>query len=327
MSQNANTNAEVVGIGSCTVDFFAIVPRLLGSEEKINAERMEIHAGGVTANNLTQVARLGARTGWLGLIGDDENGRTIQKAFRDDGMDLSGIEIVKGEMSSLTWIPVDAQGERCIYMFPNVTGKISVHQVRSRFAPHIKAAKHFHTEASQLPIAPVKDAMHVAKDAGVRVIFDLDVSPSFFAQSNLGTQEELCASLRLVDVLKPCKAAAKELTGEADYKRIADALLGLGPKLVALTMGADGCLIASREETVHVPAFKPCVVDTTGAGDAFMGGLSYALLQGWDHQRVGTFANACAALCCTKVGARAMAKHDEVVAFIKSQSPAGAAAF
>ena len=105
-------NVDVVGIGSCTVDYFAIVPRPLGPEEKINATRMEIHAGGVTANNLTQVARLGASTGWLGLIGDDENGRIIQKAFSQDGMDLSGIEVVKGEMSSLTWIPVDVQGER-----------------------------------------------------------------------------------------------------------------------------------------------------------------------------------------------------------------------
>ncbi len=318
---------EVVGIGSCTVDYFAIVPRLLGPEEKINAERMEIHAGGVTANNLTQVARLGASTGWLGLIGDDENGRIIQKAFSDDGMDLSGIEIVKGEHSSLTWIPVDSAGERCIYMFPNITGKISVYQVDNRFGPHIRKAKHFHTEASQLPIAPVKEAMRIAKEANVRVLFDLDVSPSFFAQSNLGTQEELCASLKLVDVLKPCKAAARELTGETDYERIADKLLNLGPTLVAITLGTDGCLIASRKQKVRVPAFRPDVVDTTGAGDAFMGGLSYALLQGWDQQRVGIFANACAALCCTRVGARAMSKREDVLAFIKSKSPAGAVAF
>jgi len=320
-------NVDVVGIGSCTVDFFAIVPRLLGPEEKINAERMEIHAGGVTANNLTQVARLGASTGWLGLIGDDENGRTIQKAFAQDGMDLSGIEIVKGEMSSLTWIPVDAEGERCIYMFPNVTGKISVHQVRNRFAPHIKAAKHFHTEASQLPLAPVKEAMHVAKDAGVRVIFDLDVSPNFFCQSHLGSQEDLADSMKLVDVLKPCKAAARELTGEADYEKIAGKLRALGPNIVAITMGTDGCVIASSKETIHVPAFKVDVVDTTGAGDAFMGGLSYGLLQGWENKKVGMFANACAALCCTKVGARAMSKRAEVIAFIKANSPAGGPAF
>ncbi|MGA2858903.1 MAG: PfkB family carbohydrate kinase [Candidatus Sulfotelmatobacter sp.] len=74
-------NVDVVRIGSCTVGPFAIVPRLFGPEEKISADRMEIRAGGVTANNFTQVVRLGAYTGWLGLIGSDENGRIIQKAF------------------------------------------------------------------------------------------------------------------------------------------------------------------------------------------------------------------------------------------------------
>ena len=311
-----SSKVDVVGIGSCTVDYFAIVPRLLAAEEKINATRMEIHAGGVTANNLTQVARLGASTGWLGLIGDDENGRIIQQAFAKDHMDVSGIEVVSGEFSSLTWIPVDAAGERCIYMFPNVTGKITEFQIRSRFAPHIKAAKHFHTEASQLPILPVKAAMQIARDAGVRVIFDLDVSPGFFCAANLGTQEELTAALLLVDVLKPCKAAAREMTGEGDYGKISKALLQLGPTVVAITLGADGCVIATAKDLVHVPAFKVDVVDTTGAGDAFMGGLSFGLLQGWDLKRVGTFANACAALCCTKVGARAMSTYNEVSEFI-----------
>jgi sugar/nucleoside kinase (ribokinase family) len=317
--------AQVVGIGSCTVDYFAIVPRLLGPEEKTNAHRLEIHAGGVTANNLTQVARLGAKAGWLGLLGDDDNGRIIEKAFLDDAMDISGIETVKGELSALTWIPVDIEGERCIYMFPNVTGKITEFQVLNRFAPHIQAAKHFHTEASQLPLKPVRQAMEVARAAGVRVIFDLDVSPNFFCQCNLGTQEELAASLKFVDVLKPCKAAAIEFTGEDEPERMAQKLLQMGPQIVAITMGANGCLLASAQKTVHVPAFTVKPVDTTGAGDAFMGGLSFGLLQNWDLERVGAFANACAALCCTKVGARAMSKYNEVVSFIREQRPAVAA--
>jgi len=319
--------SQVVGIGSCAIDYFAIVPRLLGPDEKINANRLEIHAGGVTGNNLTQVARLGASAGWLGLIGDDESGRLITKAFEEDGLDISGIEVVKGEQSSLTWIPVDAQGERCIYMFPNVNGKLSPEQVRTRFAPQIRKAKHFHTEASQLPLPPVREGMDIAREAGVRVIFDLDVAPSYFAQAKLGTEKDLIASLQLVDVLKPCKAAAREITSETDYEKIAVKLLALGPKVVAVTMGAEGSLIASAGSVAHVPAFKVNVVDSTGAGDAFMGGLSYGLLQGWDHRRVGLFANACAALCCTKVGARAMGKHSEVVALIKAQRPAEATGF
>ena len=99
-----------------------------------------------------------------------------------------------------------------------------------------------------------------------------------------------------MDVLKPCKAAAREITGETDYEKIAVKLLSLGPKVVAVTMGSEGALIASAGEMAYVPAFKVNVVDSTGAGDAFMGGLSYGILQNWKHRAVGFFANACAAI-------------------------------
>ena len=310
---------EVIGLGSCAVDFFALVRKLIGAEEKINAHRLEIHAGGVTANNLTQVARLGASAGWIGFIGDDDNGRIILKEFEADSMDLSGIEVRRGELSSLTWIPVDDQGERCIYMFPNVTAKVTPKDIRSRFASHIQQARHFHTEASQLPLPPVLEAMHVAKESDVKTIFDLDVDPTYFVNAGLGTEDGLKEALRLTDVLKPCKAAARELTQETDYEKMARRLLALGPEVVAITMGAEGSLIASADKTIHVPAFKVKVVDSTGAGDAFMGGLSYALLQGWDHERVGVFANACAALCCTQVGARAMSNLEQVNELIAQQ--------
>jgi sugar/nucleoside kinase (ribokinase family) len=318
---------DVVGIGSCSVDFFAMVPRLLGANEKMNAERLTIHPGGLTANNLAQVARLGAKAAWLGLIGDDENGRIIQKAFTDEGMDISGVEVVKGERSSFTWIPVNIAGDHCVYMFPNVTGKISVLQVRNRFASFIQRAKHFHTEASQICIGPVKEAMRIARDANVRVFFDLDVTPNFFAQANLGRQDEVCDCMKLVNVLKPSKRAARELTGESDYERIANRLLNLGPEIIALNLGPEGSLIATRTEKVHVPAFRVDVVDSAWSGAAFMGGLSYGLLQGWDLQRIAVFANACSALCCMRMGSRGMSKRDEVLAFIKSKNVVGMPAF
>jgi sugar/nucleoside kinase (ribokinase family) len=327
MGQDERTGTAVVGIGSCGIDYFAIVPRLLGADEKINADRLEVHAGGVTGNNLTQVARLGASAGWLGLIGDDESGRLITKAFVEDGLDISGVEVVPGEQSTFTWIPVDARGDRCIYMFPNVNGKLSATQVRSRFASQIQTARHFHTEASQLPLAPIKAGIQIAREAGVRVIFDLDVTPSYFAQAKLGSAEELIALLELVHVLKPCKAAAREITGETDYEKMAAKLLGLGPEVVAVTMGSDGALVASSGKTAHVPAFQVQVVDTTGAGDAFMGGLSYGLLHGWELADTALFANACAAICCMRVGARAMGALDEVTSLVHAQRPGKAAAF
>src|SRR4051812_4821215 len=310
-------SVDVVGLGSCTVDFFALVPKLVGPEEKISVSRLEVHAGGVTANNLTQVARLGGSAGWFGLIGDDDSARIILDAFAVDHMDTSAVLQVPGERSSFAWIPVDEQGERGIYMFSNVTATVTPEQIRTRFAPYIRQAKHLHTEASQLPMSPVLEAIRVARDAGVKVFFDLDVDPQDFAKAGLGSEAELLEALRITDVLKPCKAGARQLTGETDYERMARKLLTFGPKTVAVTLGSEGCLIASGHRVVHQPAFKVNVVDTTGAGDAFMGGLSFALLQGWPEERVAAFANACAALCCTKVGARALARRAEVETLIQ----------
>ena len=174
-------------------------------------------------------------------------------------------------------------------------------------------------------MAPVLEAMRLARDAGVRVIFDLDVAPGDFIQAGLSTEAQIMEALRLSDVLKPCKSAARELTGQTDYDRIAARLLEMGPRLVAITMGSEGCVISGDGRNVHVPSYKVNVTDTTGAGDAFMGGLSFALLQGADYRQVGAFANACAALCCTRVGARAMARLSEVEALVNSRAPTGTA--
>jgi sugar/nucleoside kinase (ribokinase family) len=76
----------------------------------------------------------------------------------------------------------------------------------------------------------------------------------------------------------------------------------MGPKVVAITMGAEGSLVASGTSITHQPAFQIDVVDTTGAGDAYMGGLSYPLLMGWSNERAAQLANACAGLCVHKWG-------------------------
>jgi ribokinase len=143
-----------------------------------------------------------------------------------------------------------------------------------------------------------------------------DVDPVDFVQSGLGSEGDMMKALRNTDVLKPCKPAARALTGENDPEKMARKLLSFGPKAVAMTMGAEGSLIASGESITYQPAYRVKVVDTTGAGDAYMGGLSFALLMEWPLDRVASFANACAALCCTRVGARATSAGREVEALV-----------
>ena len=113
----------------------------------------------------------------------------------------------------------------------------------------------------------------------------------------------------MVDVLKPCKAAAREIDRRRPItSEIADELLRLGPDWSAITLGADGCLIASSRESRACSGFQSERGRYDGRGRRIYGRAFLRIVARLGTGRVGIFANACAALCCTKVGARAMAK-------------------
>ena len=99
-------------------------------------------------------------------------------------------------------------------------------------------------------------------------------------------------------------------------------LSSYGPKGSVITLGARGCVLEIDDEAVLIPAFSVDAVDTTGAGDVFHGAFSYGVVAGWDIKRICIFANAVAALKCTRVGGRAgIPGYDEVIRFIKKNHP------
>jgi sugar/nucleoside kinase (ribokinase family) len=286
---------------------------------KVTADSYEVHPGGVAGNVLTQCARLGVPCGWLGKIGTDPAGKTVVDEFEKEGIDYSHAEIIQDAFSMFTWIMVSRSGERTIIMYPNILNEFTAEDVAEKHADYIRSAKIFQGEACALKLAPVLEAMKIAKEAGVKTVLDIDVLPSHFIEDvHLGTRKELEQVLELTDVLVPCKAAAAELLGTDDLKSNISKLMDFGPKTVAITLGEEGCVIADEKETIPIPGYKVPVKDTTGAGDAFHGGLIYSLLQGYPKEKIGAFANACGALCCTQVGARAMGTLKEVEQLIES---------
>lgn len=304
---------HVVGLGTNVVDRFAVVDRAARPDEKIMVQASETHPGGAVANNLAQAARLGLKTAWVGLLGADPEARFLLGALRRDGVDVRHVRALKARRSPVSWIAVGPDGERAIYMFPNVNATVTPGHVERHFAPALRRTVHFHTEASQMPLRSVIRAMQIARDAGAKVLFDLDVPPhDLITTWGLGTEAELAEALSLADVCKPCRRAAQELTRKHDLEGAALEILRLGPGLVAITAGADGALLATPHEMVKVPAVPMRVKDTTGAGDAFMGGLSFALLCGETLSRAGLFANACAAYCVARMGARSVGDYDAV---------------
>jgi len=311
---------DVTSIGTLAVDYFAIVPEIPCIDDKIIVNKYEIHAGGVAGNVITQLARLGIKAGWFGKIGDDKEGKILIDEFIKEGIDTSHMEVINNEHSMFTWIQVNKKGEKAITMFTNVLKTLTPEDIETKHKQYIASSKILQVEASLLPLRPALRAMEIAKENGVKIVFDLDVPPSnFIDKAKLTTKEEFKKAIEMSDVFIPCKAAVKELIGSKDITQYAKKLLDYGSDIVAVTLGEKGCIVLNRDEFHIIPSFKVNVVDTTGAGDAFHGGFIYGLLKQFPLKDMGIFANACGAFCCMKVGARAMGRLPEINNLISKQ--------
>jgi arabinose-5-phosphate isomerase len=307
---SAARRLDLAGIGSVVADRLHRVPRLLGPDEKGILRPMaggaptELHVGGVVLNHLGWAAALGLRTAVFGKQADDEGGRFLRGA-----MDRHGIEhrfVLDGSASSFADIYVDDAGNRAIYMAPGATAETDAAFVRRHHADFIRSAARVSTEVSQLPLAAALEVATIAREAGIPIVVDLDVPPSQ-AVPGLGDEETLLALLGAASLLKPSKSAARELFPRAGDDAVALAATlrrRFGCEAVAVTDGGAGCAIATADGVFRVPAPQARrLVDTTGAGDAFLGGLLFARARGLDWEAAALLANACGAACVEQLGA------------------------
>ena len=304
------SHGRTIGIGSMAVDRIRRVPRILHGEEKgilhtLPGGAVEEHrVGGVVLNHLGWAAVLGLPVGIFGKQADDPGGRFLRKA-----MDDLGIEhriVLDGSASTFADIYVDDDGERAIYMAPAATSETTPAFVREHHATFIAGARRVTTEVSQLPLDAVLAVLEMAREAGVPTLLDLDVPPSDVVPT-LGDAATLEKVLRSADIVKPAKAAGAELAPDAagDALALAQALRErFGCQAVVVTDGAEGCAIAAEGTELRAPACAPKeVVDTTGAGDAFLGGLLFGLAHELSWEDTARLANACGAACVEKLGA------------------------
>ncbi|MCW5970964.1 MAG: SIS domain-containing protein [Blastocatellales bacterium] len=301
------TRFDLVGIGSMVVDLIYRTPRIIGAEEKIllnrydSGEPVKRLVGGVVVNHLAWASLMGLRVGVFGKQGDDEEGRFLRA-----GMERYGIDkriTLDGSASSFALIFVDPDGGRAIYMNPAATSETTGDYVRDAHADYIRGSRVLSTEVSQLPLDAVIAALEIARSAGASTVLDVDV-PRSDAVKTLGSEEEFERALGLASILKPTLGAASEITGEKDALEAARLLRSrYGSRAVVITDGEAGCAISCDEYSGRVPGYRLKAVDSTGAGDAFLGGmiagLNYEL--GWEDAL--RLANACGAACCEISGA------------------------
>jgi arabinose-5-phosphate isomerase len=298
---------DLVGIGSMVVDLIYRTPRIIGSEEKIalgkydTGEAVKMLVGGVTLNHLSWASLLGLRVGIFGKQGDDEYGRFLRA-----GMDRHRIDkhiTLDGASSSFAHIFVDPEGGRAIYMSPAATSETTGEYLRAKHAEYIRSSKMLSTEISQLPLDAVVAALEIAREAGTTTILDVDI-PRSDAVKSLGSASDFERAMKLADYLKPSKAAVTEITGENDALRAAQILREqYGARAVVITDGEAGCAIASDELNDRIPAYLTKAVDSTGAGDAFLGGMIAGVIHGLNWKNALKLANACGAACCEISGA------------------------
>ena len=298
---------DVVGLGYCNWDYLGIVDRIPEFDAPVRdmADFLEA-GGGPVATALVALARLGVRTGHLGVLGDDEPGSKIRRALEEEGVDVCRLRVQHGARSKVSLVLVEAAtGRRSIVCYRGTHDEL---RLQDGDREYVTAARFLHLDGNQMGAAIT--AAHWMREAGGTVVLD--------ANKPRAHLDEL---LPLVDVLITNSTFPEAYTGHENLSRAQHELMGAGSSMIVTTLGEDGCVCRTADSCVRVPGFAVDVVDTTGAGDAFHGGFIYGLLRGWRVRRSARFAGAVAALSCTALGGRsALPRLQDVEAFLAGRS-------
>jgi ribokinase len=295
----------IVVIGSINMDLVLRVPRMPLPGETLTGGAFRTIPGGKGANQAVACARLsgkleagGQQVAMVGCVGDDAFGATLRAALRSDGIIDSHISTLPGVASGIASILVDDNGQNSIVIAGGANDLLS--------PAHIDAAQDLIAQADivvlqlETPMATVEHAIKLARSLGKTVV----LNPAPAAQVPAGL-------LELVDYLIPNEIEAAMLTGvdSSDASVLARALQKQGSDNVIITLGAKGVHAALYGGDVDFPAEAVKAVDTTAAGDTFIGGFVAGLASGMDEAEAIAQGQRAAAWSVTKPGAQTSIPH------------------
>ncbi|XP_014116848.1 PREDICTED: ribokinase isoform X2 [Pseudopodoces humilis] len=243
--------AEVVVVGSCMTDLVSLTTRLPKAGETILGHKFFVGFGGKGANQCVQSARLGAKTSLICKVGNDSFGNDYVDNLKKNGI---------------------STGQNVIVIVPGANLLLNFEDLK-RASDVICKAK---VVVCQLEVTPAVslEALKMARASGVKTLFNpapalADLDPQFYTYSDI-----FCCNETEAEILTGIPVGNLE-----DAKKVGCMLLERGCKFVIVTLGAEGCMMISEDEPIakHVPAGKVRAVDTTGAGDSFVGALAFYL--------------------------------------------------
>ncbi|MGE8305889.1 MAG: ribokinase [Pseudomonas kermanshahensis] len=290
-------HAKVVVVGSLNMDLVARAQRLPRAGETLPGEAFFTAPGGKGANQAVAVARLGGSVAMVGNIGDDAYGQQLRKALEREGVDCQAVSVCQGVSSGVALITVDAASQNCIVIIPGGNGLLTPQTVQ-RFDTLLQAADVIICQL-EVPAETVAWALARGHELGKRVILNPAPATGPLPSTWFGH----------IDYLTPNESEAEALTGiavtdQGSALRAGERLLQLGAGKVIITLGAQGALLVTAQGHQHFPAPVVQPVDTTAAGDTFMGGFTAALVRGLEEGEAIAFGQRAAALSVTRVGAQ-----------------------
>jgi ribokinase len=306
--------AHICVVGSSNIDLTFRTARFPRPGETLAGSGFHLGHGGKGANQAVAAARLGASVSIVTRVGRDLFGEQLLANFRVHGIDTSHVVMDQERPSGVASIVVDEQARNCILVVPGANGALSPEDVRAA-AEAIRVADLLLCQL-EVPLETVREAFLLARDAGVRTL--LNPAPATALSDDL---------LRLTDLCVPNETELELLTGlpvssAAEVATSARALRERGPRLVIVTLGERGALVLDDQASDIYPAVPVDAVDTSGAGDAFIGGLALFLAQQVALPEAVRLANAVAAIAVTAVGTQtALPTRPEVDAVLACRGP------
>jgi ribokinase len=285
---------DVVGFGALNLDKLYNVNLIAKEEEEGFVTGFKESAGGSAANTIVGLSRLKLRTGFIGNVASDHEGKFLLEDFSNEGVDTKSITIVDEGRSGVVMGFIDIKGDRALYVDPGVNNLIEFQDINLEYANSTEFL-HLSSFVGEQPLKAQKKLLDKVPNA--KVSFD---PGALYVRRGL---RALAPIIRRCHVMFPNAIETKILTAE-NYEEGAKTFIKIGAEIVAIKLGDKGCYVTNGKENHLVEPYKVSVVDTTGAGDAFCAGFLYGLIKGKDLYECGKLGNFVASRCITKMGAR-----------------------
>ena len=304
---------RIAMVGSVNMDLVFHTERMPAPGETVEGSGFHQIPGGKGANQAVAAARQGADASFIGCVGDDAFGSRLHQGLAGAGLELRHLTTVTDTPTGVAAILLDQEGDNRIVLAPGANHALSIAHILS--AEQTIASAGLLVCQLETPLKTVECAIGIARRNGVPVI--LNAAPVQHGTAALLGQ----ADYLIVNETEASQLSGIEVTGREAAMRAAHELIQRGAGTVLLTMGAHGVLVAEPGAARFVRAVPVAVVDTTAAGDTFVGVFAAALMRGLSLFDAVTEAQYAAALAVTKLGAQtSIPFRSELELFKKNQA-------